>query len=191
LFISLLFYELGFPSFKFLLAGYTAKIVGFALICDFIFGCVFSQNHSANWVPEHFFGLNLVEDYVFRLLWLMVQKRFSCAICSITRGKNYSFPYYKLKSRVNRLLNLSFLVGASGGLRSRDHYLTKVTPHRARLPRHNDCLSEQNAQYEIKSLRFAVAYAFVGIKINIKETYSQISTDLTAGVSKSGQRSRA
>jgi hypothetical protein len=27
--------------------------------------------------------------------------------------------------------------GASGGLRSRDHYLTKVTPHRARLPRHS------------------------------------------------------
>jgi hypothetical protein len=26
-------------------------------------------------------------------------------------------------------------VGASGGIWTRDHYLTKVTPHRARLPR--------------------------------------------------------
>ena len=30
----------------------------------------------------------------------------------------------------------SIFSGASGGLRSRDHYLTKVTPHLARLPRH-------------------------------------------------------
>ena len=34
--------------------------------------------------------------------------------------------------------------GASGGIWSRDHYLTKVTPHRARLPRRKGILPEQN-----------------------------------------------
>jgi hypothetical protein len=58
-------------------------------------------------------------------------------------------------NRTERQLERLFLCsGASGGLRSRDHYLTKVTPHLARLPRRNESLSEQNVRYEIKSLRF-------------------------------------
>jgi hypothetical protein len=51
LFAGLLFYELGFSSLESFLARHAAKIVGFALIRDFVFGRVFIQNHAANWIP--------------------------------------------------------------------------------------------------------------------------------------------
>ena len=35
--------------------------------------------------------------------------------------------------------------GASGGIWTRDHYLTKVTPHRARLPRHTHFAEQRTA----------------------------------------------
>jgi hypothetical protein len=37
----MLLYELGFASFEFFLACYTAKMVGFAFIGNFVFGGVF------------------------------------------------------------------------------------------------------------------------------------------------------
>ncbi len=42
--------------------------------------------------------------------------------------------------------------GASGGIWTRDHYLTKVTPHRARLPRHARFIVKEQRNH-IKSLR--------------------------------------
>jgi hypothetical protein len=39
--LCLLLYELGFASFEFFLARHTAKMVGFAFICDLVFGGVF------------------------------------------------------------------------------------------------------------------------------------------------------
>jgi hypothetical protein len=37
----MLLYELGFSSLEFFLARQAAKMVGFALISDFEFGCIF------------------------------------------------------------------------------------------------------------------------------------------------------
>jgi hypothetical protein len=54
-FSAWLLYELGFSSLESFLAGHAAKIVGFAFIRDFVFGCAFIQNHAANWIPEHLF----------------------------------------------------------------------------------------------------------------------------------------
>jgi len=39
--LGTLLYELGFASFEFFLARHTAKMVGFAFICDLVFGGVF------------------------------------------------------------------------------------------------------------------------------------------------------
>jgi len=40
-FFSLLLYELGFTSLELFFARYAAEVVGFALVSDFVFGCVF------------------------------------------------------------------------------------------------------------------------------------------------------
>jgi hypothetical protein len=72
--LGLLLYELGFTSLESFLASQAAKMVGFALISDFELCRVFIENHAADWVSEHFLGLNLMEDCVFRLLWLVVKK---------------------------------------------------------------------------------------------------------------------
>jgi hypothetical protein len=39
--LCLLLYELGFASLELFLARHAAKIVGFTLIGDFVFGCAF------------------------------------------------------------------------------------------------------------------------------------------------------
>jgi len=52
--VACLFHEFGFASLEFLLASHTAKMIGFPLIGDFVFGCVFVKDHAANWVSVHF-----------------------------------------------------------------------------------------------------------------------------------------
>ena len=60
----------------------------------------------------------------------------------------------RIKKAQNRLtFKKQAEIGAFGGIWTRDHYLTKVTPHRARLRRHFLFLLERNMRYEIKSLR--------------------------------------
>jgi hypothetical protein len=47
------------------LACHTAKMVGFTLIGDFEFSCVFIKNHAADGVSKHYGSLNLMEHSTF------------------------------------------------------------------------------------------------------------------------------
>jgi hypothetical protein len=40
-------------SLESFLAGQAAKMVGFAFISDFELGCIFIENHAADWVSKH------------------------------------------------------------------------------------------------------------------------------------------
>lgn len=53
-------YELGSVSLESFLAFYATEVVGFSVVCDLEFGCVFVQNYAANRVCGHYLILNLV-----------------------------------------------------------------------------------------------------------------------------------
>jgi len=58
-----------------LLAVEAAKMKSFTVVSDFELGCLFVQDHSANWVFRHYSALNLTRSYVFYLLSLVVKMR--------------------------------------------------------------------------------------------------------------------
>jgi hypothetical protein len=61
-------------SFKPLLAGHTAKVIGFTVKRDLELGCFVVQNCAANWILRHYPDLNLNEKCAFCLLSLVVRK---------------------------------------------------------------------------------------------------------------------
>jgi hypothetical protein len=69
-----LLHELHRVSLKPLLAGHTAKVIGFTVKRDLKLGCFVVQNRAANWILRHYPDLNLTEKYTFSLLSLVVGK---------------------------------------------------------------------------------------------------------------------
>jgi len=48
-------HELHWVSFESLLAGYTAKMIGLAIVGDLEFGCLLVQNGATNEISRHYF----------------------------------------------------------------------------------------------------------------------------------------